>query len=195
MLTADQASSETLADAHLIIMGTQARQPLVGEFLADQEPISDLILNGFRRITSGGIVQEIVSPWNSERTALLVYATSYTGLDNAVSALFNAAPPVIQPGSVAIVEPDASPVVIPWPAEAPTETVAEEEQPQPSPVEALPGEESAEQPFPWSTATITMTVILALITLAVLGALLFARRRGANESDAAPPDDIGEHEG
>jgi hypothetical protein len=169
LLPADQVSAATHAGAHLIVLGERTRQPLLTEFLETTAG-----LPGYRgqeslyqalRGSSSGLLREAPSPWNKERIALLVFGDSKAGFENAVQALFKAAPPVGQPGSAAVVEADQPPRIIY------------------RSIEAAPGLEPGEvlreplfpQPQPW----LVITIILVVATLAVLGLLWFSRHHAA----------------
>lgn len=171
LLTADQASPETQAGANLIVLGSSERQPLANQFLEAMGAVP-----GYRgqaglyqalKSQQSGLLREAPSPWNDERVALLVFGRSEAGFEQAARALFNAAPPVARPGSVAVVEPGQPPRIIYRAIEAVPE--AEPGQVQREPLIAPPP--------PW----VVITLILVVTTLAVLAIIGFSRHWAARQ--------------
>lgn len=114
LVTNDELSRDKRNNAHLIVVGTVERQPLIDELTDNQ----------FYEIGSGvyqsldknavGFVHQITSPWNEERVVMFLYANSKEGLVEAGKALYLANPLVEQPGSAALVRIDGDdpPVII-----------------------------------------------------------------------------------
>lgn len=100
VLTSDQVSEETHADAHLIILGMRTRQPLVDEFLAMMPSVSEDDLYQTLRSDTAGILRETLSPWNTARVILLIVSETEVGFTNAANALFDAALPTEGAGLV-----------------------------------------------------------------------------------------------
>jgi hypothetical protein len=104
-----EASAETFGDANLIILGETERQPLIEEFLATMPTVPDVGLYQALENNDTGVLRVDVSPWNAERVALLAYGQTAVGFERAVQALYNAAPPVLEPALIALVEVDGQP--------------------------------------------------------------------------------------
>ena len=112
MMTYDQSQQSTsVANSNLIVMGVEGQQPMVKDLFEQLGNDSSLAVDALN--TSGtGILLETISPLNGERTALLVTGQTKDAFVNAAASLFDAAPPVTQPGSLAVVQPAQSPHVI-----------------------------------------------------------------------------------
>lgn len=114
LVTNDDLPRDKRSSAHLIVVGTVDRQPLIDELTDNQ----------FYEIGSGvyqsldknevGFVHQITSPWNEDRVILFLYATSKEGMLEAGKSLYLANPLVEQPGSAALVriDGDSPPVII-----------------------------------------------------------------------------------
>lgn len=110
--TSDQVTQDKYANAHLIVLGAKNNQPLFDKFtqsLASSK--SDSVVSAFKN-PDYGILYEIASPWNSQRTILLVSSGTDAGYTSAFRWLVNNVPPVDSSGSIAVVEPDQAPRVI-----------------------------------------------------------------------------------
>lgn len=171
LLTVERVSAKTQRDANLIVLGSRQRQPLIGEFLTKMGPIpgyrEEQGLYQHLKSQNDGLLREGPSPWNDERVALLVFGVSEPGFQNAAETLFDAAPPVAQPGSVAVVQPEQPPQIIYRAIDAVPER--EPGQVQREPLIAPPSS--------WAVAT----GVLLLTTLAVLGTIWVSRRRGVRQ--------------
>ncbi|MBN1426971.1 MAG: cellulose biosynthesis cyclic di-GMP-binding regulatory protein BcsB [Anaerolineae bacterium] len=112
MVTYSETLEASLADFNLIILGSPERQPLVGKLL--QSFNSDVTRLATEALSNPlmGVLLEISSYWNPERTTLVVTGNSQEAFKSAADALFAAAPPVQQSGSLAIIEPQQGPHII-----------------------------------------------------------------------------------
>lgn len=111
-MAAYDASLETsLADSQLIALGVKDQQPLASTLLSgDDREVS--LANDALNTARMGVLLEKKSPWNPQRTALVITANEEEALVNALTSIFDAAPPVGGSGSLAVVEPNQTPHVI-----------------------------------------------------------------------------------
>lgn len=169
LVSASEVSRDTYSDSHLIVIGRRDRQPLIDQFLRQMTPVAGFEgepgLYRALQTTEAGLLREAPSPWNPDRVVLLVFAQSDGGFKNALNALLGAAPPVDQPGSVAVIQPGQPPRII-------YRSVSAGPVAQPG---AVLHEPLIPQPEPW----MVVTAVLVVATLAVLVILWLARRRAA----------------
>ena len=107
-----ETSEISLTDSNLVVLGTPERQPLVGKIMEKLTPDAAPLATEALDNSLMGILLESPSPWNPDGTVLVVTGGSQDAFVGAADALFDAAPPVQQSGSLAIVEPQQSPSVI-----------------------------------------------------------------------------------
>lgn len=111
VIGADAVDEATHAEHNLIILGEQARQPLISAFV-DEE---DLLRIGqqIRQLDEAGIgvLHSLNSPWSPDHHLMLVYGDSLEGYTQAVEMLLTSTPPVFEPGSVALIRADRVPLV------------------------------------------------------------------------------------
>ncbi len=167
ILSADQINEETHRDAHLIVLGQRSRQPLVDAFLDVMGAIPGYRGEAglYRALSTPyqGLIREGPSPWNPDRVALLVFGESEAGFENAMYGLLSGAPPVGQPGSVALVDDNRNVRVIYRSIDAP-----------PGPE---PGQVNREPLIPKPQSWLVITLVLVLTTAAVWLIIWLARRR------------------
>jgi len=161
MVSTSDATADRVRDTHLIVMGTRARQPLVDDLLSQMTDVPGYRDEpGLYRLLSDdetGLLREAPSPWNKERVVLLVFAQTDSGFEAASSALFNAAPPVQQPGSVALVRAGEEPAIIYRSNETPPSVKGEEIFSEP----LLP------RPEPWivTTGVLVIAAVVVFVTV------------------------------
>jgi len=100
------------SNTNLIILGTPERQPLVSKIMESLNSDAKLLATEALNNSLIGILLEAPSSWNPDRTVLVVTGSSQEAFERAADALFDAAPPVQQSGSLAIVEPQQTPNIV-----------------------------------------------------------------------------------
>jgi hypothetical protein len=111
IITADAASQESLEGHNLIILGEMSRQPLIEALVSEDD-----LLRINRQLVqldepNIGILHSLISAWSPERNVLLVYGETQSGFAQAAEALYTAAPPVFEPGSVAFIRAGRPPLM------------------------------------------------------------------------------------
>lgn len=165
VLTADTASKNDQANANLILLGDLQRNPLLKEFSQSMTVVPGL--SDYESNSDSGLLREAPSPWNPAQTALLVYGNSTAAYQLAVDALYNAAPPVTQPGSVAVVEAQKTPAIL----YHSNNTAAD-----PKPAQTV-AEPVIPKPAPW----MVVTGILLAATILVIAIVSISQRRGTGK--------------
>ncbi|MBN1564052.1 MAG: cellulose biosynthesis cyclic di-GMP-binding regulatory protein BcsB [Anaerolineae bacterium] len=103
LTTADQVTSASHADYHLIMIG---QQPLRESFLEGTElPAEVMALLDYPQT---GIIQATTSPWNSERSVLMLYGDT----ELSYQAFYERIPPVNETGAIAMVQANQDPVIV-----------------------------------------------------------------------------------
>ena len=108
IITADKATKESLSNSNIVIIGALERNSLLDEFNNNMGELNNPGVYEALKNTSNGLLREGKSLWNDERIALLVFAQTQEGVDNAALSLFDSAPPLLQSGTLAIVESNQS---------------------------------------------------------------------------------------
>ena len=106
IITVDEVSEISLAQSNVIIIGTVERNSLINEFNDHMGELNNPGVYEALKNTSNGLIREGQSLWNNNRVALLVFAQTQEGVDNAILGLFDGAPPILQSGKLAVVEPN-----------------------------------------------------------------------------------------
>jgi hypothetical protein len=112
MMAYKESLETSLSDTNLIILGTPERQPLVSKITDSLNADATQLVTEALNNPLIGILLEAPSSWNPDRTALVITGNSQEAFERAADALFDAAPPVRQPGSLAVVEPQQEPNII-----------------------------------------------------------------------------------
>jgi hypothetical protein len=108
VITADKATQASMSQSNLIIIGTLDRNPLINEFNSNMGELNNPGVYDALKNTSNGLIREGPSLWNENLTALLIFANTQEGVNNAALGLFDSAPPLLQSGTLAIVEANQS---------------------------------------------------------------------------------------
>lgn len=163
----DQATPETVGDAHLIVLGSRARQPLLETMLEALGAVPGYRGEaGLYRALGNvyqGLLREGPSPWNPDRVALLAFGETDAGYERAVQALLTHTPPVDEPGSVALVESDGT-----------TRVIYRSSQTAP---QYEPGQVNREPLLPALEPWMVLALVLLGTVLGVWLVILWARRR------------------
>lgn len=104
LVTTDQVEQNQLTSSNVVIIGTRDRQELIDTLATQRESAPDVGIFRYDESPEVGVVEEITSPWNPSRTVLMIYAQRALEVLKALNSLYLKAPPVSQPGSVALVE-------------------------------------------------------------------------------------------